>query len=434
MSNKKEQQEEVVEAIEKVEETTEQPKEEVKAEEKVEEKKEEPKKPAAEVADDGTIKIDLRNFKKEEDATGKQSTDEVPVRNESETSGEVREENKQTEDEKPSGESTGETKQEKEKVNEEEPVLELVNEEEEKSLQEKIKDIPNKLKEEPKNVNNKEETQELPENINKLVEFMNETGGSLEDYVKLNKDYSKMEDMDVLREYYRQSKPHLSEEEISFLMEDTFSYDEEEDEERDIKRKKLRLKESIAEAKSNLTGLKQKYYDDLKLSSKLTPEQREAVKLYDDYKQEQQLSTETAQRHRSIFEQKTNEVFSQNFKGFEYKVGENRYRFKVKDVDKVKDTQSDINSLVSRYVNKENEMNDAAGYHKALFTAMNADSIANHFYEQGRADAIKESMAKSKNIDMDPRATHQEVTTNTGFKVRAVSGDDADRLRVRFKQ
>ena len=434
MSNKKEQQEEVVEAIEKVEETTEQPKEEVKAEEKVEEKKEEPKKPAAEVADDGTIKIDLRNFKKEEDATREQSTDEVPVRNESETSEEVREENKQTEDEKPSGESTGETKQEEEKVNEEESVLELVNEEEEKSLQEKIKDIPNKLKEEPKNVNNKEETQELPENINKLVEFMNETGGSLEDYVKLNKDYSKMEDMDVLREYYRQSKPHLSEEEISFLMEDTFSYNEEEDEERDIKRKKLRLKESIAEAKSNLTGLKQKYYNDLKLSSKLTPEQREAVKFYDDYKQEQQLSTETAQRHRSIFEQKTNEVFSQNFKGFEYKVGENRYRFKVKDVDKVKDTQSNINSLVSRYVNKENEMNDAAGYHKALFTAMNADSIANHFYEQGRADAIKESMAKSKNIDMDPRATHQEVTTNTGFKVRAVSGDDADRLRVRFKQ
>ena len=385
--------------------------------------------------DDGVYRVNIDTPPTQEaDASEEQSADEISVRNEPETSEEVREENKQTEDEKPSGESTGETKQEEEKVNEEEPVLELVNEEEEKSLQEKIKDIPNKLKEEPKNVNNKEETQELPENINKLVEFMNETGGSLEDYVKLNKDYSKMEDMDVLREYYRQSKPHLSEEEISFLMEDTFSYNEEEDEERDIKRKKLRLKESIAEAKSNLTGLKQKYYNDLKLSSKLTPEQREAVKFYDDYKQEQQLSTETAQRHRSIFEQKTNEVFSQNFKGFEYKVGENRYRFKVKDVDRVKDTQSDINSLVSRYVNKENEMNDAAGYHKALFTAMNADSIANHFYEQGRADAIKESMAKSKNIDMDPRATHQEVTTNTGFKVRAISGDDADRLRVRFKQ
>jgi hypothetical protein len=317
-------------------------------------------------------------------------------------------------------------------------VLELVQDEEEveekATLADKIKDIPNKLKEQEESVNNNQETNELPDNVNKLVEFMQETGGTLEDYVNLNKDYDSMEDMDILREHYRQTKPHLSEDEISFLMEDSFSYDEEIDEERDIKRKKLALKESIAEAKSSLTSLKSKYYDDLKLSSKLTPEQREAVEFYNNYKQEQDQSQQLAQKQRSIFEQKTNELFSDSFKGFEYKVGDNKYRFNVKDVDSVKDNQYDINSLVGKFVNDNNEISDASGYHKALFTAMNADSIANHFYEQGKADAVKEQMSKSKNIDMNPRGTHEAVNTNSGFKIRAISGDDSSKLRVKIKQ
>ena len=217
-------------------------------------------------------------------------------------------------------------------------------------------------------------------------------------------------------------------------MEDSFSYDEEIDEERDIKRKKLALKESIAEAKSSLTSLKSKYYDDLKLSSKLTPEQREAVEFYNNYKQEQDSTQQLSQQRRSVFEEKTNQLFSNDFKGFEYKVGDNKYRFNVKDVNNVKESQADINSLVSRFVNENNEMSDAAGYHKALFTAMNSDSIANHFYEQGKADAIKESMAKSKNVDMNPRGTHEAVTTDSGFKIRAVSGDDSSKLRIKIKQ
>jgi hypothetical protein len=252
--------------------------------------------------------------------------------------------------------------------------------------------------------------------------------------VKLNKDYNSMSDMDMLRENYRQTKPHLTEEEINFLIEDSFSYDEEVDEERDIKRKKLALKESIAEAKTNLTTLKNKYYDELKLSSKLSPEQVKAVEFYDSYKQEQESTQQLAQKQRSIFEEKTNTLFNNEFKGFEYKVGSNKYRFKVKDVNNVKNTQSDINNLVSKFADKENNIQDAAGYHKALFTAMNADAIANHFYEQGKADAIKTQLNKSKNIDMQPRGTHQEVTTNSGFKIRAVSGDDSSKLRIKIKQ
>ncbi len=385
-------------------------------------------KPATTVDEDGTIKIDLRNFT--EDAVQEQSTDEVPVRDEPEASGEVQEQNVEQTDEQSARES--------EPNNEEGPVLELVQDEEAEepaTLADKIKDIPNKLKEESESVNNNQEPErELPENIDKLVQFMEETGGTVEDYVNLNKDYDEMADMDLLKEYYRQSKPHLSADEVDFLIEDNFSYDEEVDEESDIRRKKLAFKESIAEAKSNLNNLRGKYYEDLKLSSKLTSEQREAVEFYNDYKQDQDSQTKVVEQQRSIFEQKTNELFSENFKGFDFKVGQNKYRFKVKDVNNVKESQTDINSLVEKFVNENNEMSDAAGYHKALFTAMNADAVANHFYEQGRADALKTQMSKSKNIDMDPRSTHEKVTTTSGMQVRAVSGDDIDRLRIKIKK
>lgn len=376
------------------------------------------------VEDDGVIKVDLRQPQKTEetDAVQEQETTSVDVGEQTEVSqevdGEVRADNTESE----------------------EQVLELVEENEKESIEEKatlaekIKDIPNKLKDESEDVISKQEVNDLPENVNKLVDFMKETGGTLEDYVKLNKDYDSMSDMDMLRENYRQTKPHLTEEEINFLIEDSFSFDEEVDEERDIKRKKLALKESIAEAKTNLTTLKNKYYDELKLSSKLSAEQVEAVEFYNSYKQEQESTQQLAQKQRSIFEEKTNTLFNDEFKGFEYKVGSNKYRFKVKDVNNVKKSQSDINNLVSKFADKQNNINDAAGYHKALFTAMNADAIANHFYEQGKADAIKTQLNKSKNIDMQPRGTHQEVTTNSGFKIRAVSGDDSSKLRIKIKQ
>jgi len=386
---------------------------------------EEPKQPSnVSVDEDGTIKLDLRNLNQEENAVQEQSTDEVSVRDGSEVSEEVQEQNNETANEEPAGESDSSDDEVLELVQDEETV------EEEATLADKIKDIPNKLKEDTEDVNNNQEARELPENIDKLVQFMEETGGTLEDYVNLNKDYSNMDDMDVLREHYRQSKPHLNEDEISFLIEDSFSYDEEVDDEREVRRKKLALKESIAEAKSNLTNLKSTYYDDLKLSSKLSPEQKEAVQFYDDYRQTQ----ETSKQQRSVFEQKTNDLFTNDFKGFEYKVGDNKYRFKVKDVNNVRESQSDINSLVSKFVDEKNNMKDAAGYHKALFTAMNADAIANHFYEQGKADAIKNSMAKAKNIDMNPRGTHENVTTQAGMQVKAISGDDFSRLRVKIKQ
>ena len=377
------------------------------------------------VDEDGTIKLDLTQQEQtqETDAVQEQSTDEVSVRDESAVSEGVSEQNVKEANEEPAGESNTDNDEVLELVQDEEVI------EEEATLANKIKDIPNKLKEEAEDVNNNQETRELPENIDKLVKFMEETGGSVEDYVNLNKNYDSMEDMELLREYYQQTKPHLAADEIDLLIEDNFSYDEEVDEERDIRRKKLAFKESIAEAKSNLTNLKDKYYEDLKLSSKLSPDQKEAVEFYNDYK----TSQESTQKQRSIFEQKTNELFTNEFKGFEYKIGDLKYRYNVKDVNKVKNSQSDINTLVSKYVNENNEMTDPQGYHKALFTAMNSDAIANHFYEQGKADAIKNQMQNSKNIDMNPRAAHEKVTTNSGMQVKAISGDDMSRLRFKIK-
>tara|TARA_B100001939_G_scaffold228102_1_gene196419 strand:- start:1578 stop:2855 length:1278 start_codon:yes stop_codon:yes gene_type:complete len=324
----------------------------------------------------------------------------------------------------------------KEEVVEKTPVLEEITEEQKEEIKEEI--VESKTEELQDEVEQAvQESQEtgvdLPENIQKVVEFMNETGGTLEDYVRLNQDYSNYDDNTLLREYYKQTKSHLTDDEISFLMEDQFSYDEETDEERDIRRKKLALKEQVASAKSHLDGLKSKYYDEIKAGVKLTPDQKKAVDFFNRYNKEQEVSQKDHEHKTSIFNKETNKVFNQNFKGFEYKVGDKRYRFNVKDADKVKSTQSDITNFVKKFLNDKNEMSDANGYHKSLFTAMNADAIANHFYEQGRADAIKDSVAKAKNVSMDPRQTHKTVEAG-GMKVRAITGDDSNAFRVKIRK
>jgi len=266
----------------------------------------------------------------------------------------------------------------------------------------------------------------IPENIQKLVNFMDETGGDLNDYVNLNRDISKMDDSDVLDEYYRQTKSHLTPEERSFLLEDDFGVDEEMDDEKTIRKKKIALKEQVAMARTHLDGQKSKYYEDIKAGSKLTEEQQSAIDFFNK-SEEQKKITEVNKR---TFLNKTNSFFGQDFKGFEYNVGEKRYRFNVKDVDKVKTTQSDINNFVSKFTNKDNStIEDAAGYHKSLFTAMNPDAIAKHFYEQGKADAIKNSVARDKNINLEPRKMHGEYEAG-GVKVK-VLGETSSGIKNR---
>jgi len=271
----------------------------------------------------------------------------------------------------------------------------------------------------------------LPENIQKLMDFMEETGGDLNDYVKLNQDYSKLDDQNLLYEYYKQTKPHLNSEEINFLMEDSFSYDEEEDEERDIRRKKLALKEQVANARAHLDGQKSKYYEDIKAGSKLTTEQQKAVNFFNRYNKESEATKKTVKKNSDIFTQKTNEVFNDKFKGFEYNVGDKKYRFNVNNAEEVKTTQSDINNFTKKFLDKNSTLSDAKGYHKSLYTAMNADAVAKHFYEQGKADAMKNSVAKAKNVDMNPRQSHGTIEAG-GIKVK-VLGDTSSDFKFKIK-
>mgnify|MGYP000683834325 CR=1 FL=1 len=310
-----------------------------------------------------------------------------------------------------------------------ESVIEEITEEQ---VQEKTEQLTEDVKEAIEE--QKQSGIELPENIQKVVEFMNETGGSLEDYVKLNTDYSTLSEKQLLREYYENTKPYLDKEDIDILMDD-FSYDEDIDDERTIRKSKLAYKEEIAKAKDHLEGLKGKYYEEIKAGSKLNPDQQKAVEFFNRYKQENEEATKVAEKQVSTFKSKTEKLFSDEFKGFDFNVGEKKFRFKVNNAEKVKTEQSDINNFVKKFLNEKNEMADAAGYHKSLFTAMNADAIANHFYEQGKADAIKNSVQNAKNIDMSPRGTHESIKASNGWTVKSVSGgQSSSKLKIRSRK
>ena len=271
---------------------------------------------------------------------------------------------------------------------------------------------------------------QLPENIEKLVSFMEETGGTVEDYVSLNKDYSKYDEKQVLNEYYKKTKPHLNQEEINFLMEDNFSYDEEVDEDRVVRKRQLLLKEEIAKAKNFLESSKSKYYDDIKLRPGVTQEQQKAMDFFNRYNKEQQIAAE----RREQFKDSTSKLFNEDFKGFEIKVGEKKFNYNISNPSATAEKQSDLNEFVKKFLNEKGEVIDAVGYHKAFYAAENVDTIANHFYEQGKADAVKDVIAKSKNINNDPRPQASGDVFINGFKVKAISGVDSSRLKIKSKK
>ena len=371
--------------------------------------KKKPGRPRKLVSQDETIKLDLN--KKEEDAVEEQKTDEVSVRDGSEVSEEVPQENNKETIEEPSGES--------EKEKEEEEVI-------------TISEITEEEKEEPVVEQAAEPVQQqrqLPENIEKLVQFMEETGGTVEDYVRINADYSNVDNNKLLEEYYKQTRPHLDYEEVKFLMEDNFNYDEEVDEERDVRKKKLAYKEEIAKAKSFLEETKKKYYDEIKLRPGVTQEQQKATDFFNRYNEEQKV----VQQQHNRFKQNTNNFFNKEFKGFNFDVGEKKFRYKVNNTDNVANNQSDLTNLVGKFLNEKGEVTDYAGYHKAIYAAENVDTIASHFYEQGKSDAIKDMTAKSKNITEDARQTAAnagDVYIN-GLKVKAISGANSSKLKIK---
>ena len=371
----------------------------------VEEIVDEPKFESA--GDDSVIKVDLS--KPPTNETKETETDPAGVVGSDEDAGTSQEQ----EEVQPEGE-----------VQETEvPVLEEVTEEEVEAVEEQIEEV----------IAEAEATgKPLPENIQKLVDFMEDTGGDLNDYVNLNRDLTKLDDSEILDEYYRKTKSHLSAEERNFLLEDKYGFDEDVDDERTIRSKKIALKEQVAEARAYLDGQKSKYYEEIKAGSKLTDEQQKAVDFFNRYNKESEETQKLTESNKQVFQQKTDNLFNDKFKGFDYNVGDKKYRFNVKNVEDVKANQSDLNNFVQKFLDKNNQMSDAKGYHKSLFTAMNADAVAQHFYEQGKADAIKETIAKGKNIDVNPRGTHGNDQTS-GMKVK-VLGEDSNDFKFKIRK
>ena len=269
----------------------------------------------------------------------------------------------------------------------------------------------------------------LPENIEKLVNFMEETGGDINDYVRLNADYSNIDNETLLKEYYKQTKPYLEGDDISLLLED-FSYDEDIDEQRDIRKKKLAFKEEVAKARNFLEETKSKYYDEIKLRPGVTQDQQKATDFFNRYNEEQKAG----KAKHSDFLKRTNELLTDDFKGFDFNVGESKFRYSVKNPQKVAEAQSDISNFIGTFLNDKGEVKDTKGYHKALYAARNADTIAQHFYEQGKADAVRDVMVKSKNISTEPRKTSSGDVFINGLKVKAISGADSTKLKVKTRK
>ena len=293
-------------------------------------------------------------------------------------------------------------------------------------LVEEVEDQPEVKKEVEQAI---QEQRVLPENIEKLVTFMEETGGTVQDYVRLNADYTNVDNKSLISEYYKQTKPHLDSEDVSLLLED-FDYDEDLDEPKDIRKKKIAFKEEAAKAKKFLEGLKSKYYDEIKLRPGVTQDQKKATDFFNRYNEEQEVN----KARRDVFKQRTNQLLNNEFKGFEFNVSDKKFRYGLKNPSQVAEQQSDISNFIKTFLNEKGEVQDAQGYHKAIYAARNADTIAQHFYEQGKADAVKNVMAKSKNISNEPRQTASGDVFVGGLKVKAITGLDSSKLKIKTKK
>ena len=364
--------------------------------------------------DKGVTKVDLTP-KKEEDAIQKQVADESVLRTE-QPEVELQEVGKQNEEHKePAVEDVKEEPGVIQEITEEEVV------EETKKLTEDVAEAVAEAKETGK---------PLPENIEKLVSFMEETGGDINDYVRLNADYTNVNETTLLREYYKKTKPHLDQEEIEFILEDSFSYDEELDEDRDVRKKKLAFKEEVAKAKGYLETLKSKYYEEIKLRPGTTQEQQKAMDFFSRYNEEQNIATQQHER----FKADTKQLLNDDFKGFDFDLGEKKFRYGIQNPSQVAEAQSNINNLIKKFLDDKGNVSDTKGYHKAMYAAANADKIAAHFYEQGKADAVKEVISNSKNPST---ATRQQAAGDVfinGLKVKAISGLDSSKLKIKTKR
>lgn len=279
-------------------------------------------------------------------------------------------------------------------------------------------------------VSERQESEPLPEDVAAYMKFKKETGRGFDDFVKVNKDYDSMDPDQVLREYLSTTQKGLDKEDIDVLMED-YKYDEDIDDESKIKKVKIARKKAIAEAKSFFNDQKEKYK--LPLESRangLSPEDNEEFEAYRQYTQQAKTLQEESERKRKWFDQKSEEVFSKDFKGFEFAIDDKKIVFSPGSAAELKKSQSTPLNFINKYLDESGLIKDAAGYHKALAIAMNPDRFAKYFYEQGQADATEDVMRKTKNINMSERRA-PEVVNKGGMQVKAVAPDSGRSLKIR---
>lgn len=373
--------------------------------------KKKPGRPKKLVEKQNTVKVDLQEEKK--DAVQKPETTKVVLQSDEQSK-------ETTEETKVELQDMGQAHDEQEPTEE----IEAVEESKIEEIVETPKAVP-QFKEEIK------PQIQVPENLQDLVKFMNKTGGSMEDYINLNKDYSSLNDNQVLREYYKKTKPHLNQEEIEFILEDSFSWNEEEEDARTVKKKQLAYKEEIAKAKSELESSKQEYYKEIKLKTNNdapSEEYEAALDFVNTYRESQDRQT----KMHGTFKDKTHNFFKNEFNGFKFDVGEKKFNYKLNDPSQTADQQTNLQSVFKKFLNDDGSVKDYAGYHKAIYAASNSDNLVSHFYEQGRADATKDIMAKSKNIqDGKPRAAASGDVYINGLKVKAITGADSSKLKFK---
>lgn len=276
----------------------------------------------------------------------------------------------------------------------------------------------------------KESNEKLPEDVAAYFKYKKETGRGIEDYVKLQQDFDSMDEKTLLSNYFLATEEALDLEDVDVLMSD-YSYDEDVDEESEIKKKKLAKKKTIGKAKRFFNEQKESYKQPLESSTAdISEEQKKKIDEATQYIAEAKSYEEQQQRRREVFVQKTEEVFS-DFKGFDFKIGEDTtLTYSPTNVEEIKKLNMDTNNFMKRFVDDKGLLVDAAGFHKSLAIAMNPERYAKFFYEQGLSAGTEDVTKKMKNINMSERNA-PEVTNKGGVKVRSVNPDNGKGLRIR---
>jgi hypothetical protein len=281
----------------------------------------------------------------------------------------------------------------------------------------------------------REQNDELPEDVSAFLKYKKETGRGINDFMKLQVNYDELNPDQVLREYYAATENDLDSEDIEYLMGEKFSYDEEFDEESVVKQKQIAKKRELAKAKKYFNDLKETYKVPVEsANAPVNEEELESYNAYKEYISQSQSVQEENRKRAEYFAKKTEELFNDEFKGFEFVVGDQKLVFTPGEAKEVKNVQSDINNFISRYLDDNGMVKDHVGYHKALSAALNPDKLATYFYEKGKADAVGDFTSRSKNIDMNVRTSPQQLSNNSGLKIRAVESKYDRDFKIRSKK